>query len=374
MDAWVGQHVPKLGFGMMRLPMVSGTSDVDMAQIMKMVDAFLAGGFTYVDTAFGYMQGKSEEITREALVDRYPRDAFLLATKLPPWELKAKEDMERVFSTQLRRTNAGYFDYYLLHAMGRGNLQTVNELDAWGFLRQKKAEGLVRHIGFSFHDNAQTLDEILSAHPEIEFVQLQLNYVDWEDDKVQARLCYETARKHGKSVVIMEPVKGGALATLNPEARAALEAAKPGQSPASWAMRYAASLEGVITVLSGMSTLAQMEENIQTLTGFTSITDTERETIAKVNAILAATETTPCTDCKYCTEKCPQNIPIPEIIRTNNGYKLYGHADKGHYGFVTRGKGKASDCIACGVCEGRCPQHIEIIDVLKECAARFEQK
>lgn len=373
MEEWLGQHVLKLGFGMMRLPMMEGTSDAaDMAQIMQMVDTFLAGGFTYVDTAYGYLGGKSEEITRKALVDRYPREAFLLATKLPPWELKTKEDMERIFQTQLQRTNAGYFDYYLLHSVNHSSIQVIDALDAWGFIRQKKEKGLVQHIGFSFHADAQFLDQQLDLHPEIEFVQLQVNYADWEDDKVQSRLCYEVARKHGKSVVIMEPVKGGALATLTDETRAVLEAATPNASPASWAMRYAASLEGIVTVLSGMSAIEQMEDNIRSMKNFQKLTVAERQTIDTVNRMLQATETTPCTDCRYCIEKCPQNIPIPAIIETSNRHKTYGLADKGHYGFVTRGKGKASDCIACGVCEGRCPQHIEIIDLLKDCAGMFE--
>lgn len=365
------QAVPKLGFGLMRLPLLAG-KEVDFSQLAKMVDRFMRSGFTYFDTAFGYMGGRSEEIARRALVDRYPRDSFLLATKLPPWELKGKEDMRRIFLTQLNRTNAGYFDYYLLHSVNRGNVEKLDQFDAWAFLSEKKAKGLARHIGFSFHDTAEVLDKLLAKHPEIEFVQLQINYADWEDAKIQSRLCYETARRHGKAVIIMEPVKGGVLAALTDEARAVLEAVRPGDTPAAWALRYAASLEGVLTVLSGMSTLEQMEENTVTLSPFTLLGEAEYAALSRVVSIFRKTETTPCTDCKYCTEHCPANIPIPAIIAADNGHRIYGSVNKQHYQAITEGKGKASDCIACGVCEGRCPQHIGIISLLRACAAIYE--
>jgi len=371
MNTWFGKEIPKLGFGTMRLPTLADNA-IDYAQIEKMVDLFLENGFTYFDTAYGYMGGRSEDTVRRTLVERHARERFLLATKLPPWELKAKEDMERVLQTQLARTGAAYFDFYMLHSIGQTRLEQLDSLGAWDFLQKAKERGLVRHVGFSFHDTADVLDGILKRHPETEFVQLQINYADWDDEGVQSRLCYETALSHGKSVLIMEPVKGGALATLNETARAPFERARPGMSNASWAMRFAASLPGVITVLSGMSTLAQMEDNIRTMSAFEPLTEADRKAIDEVKAVLSAIPTTPCTDCRYCVEKCPQNIPIPSVIQADNHRKVYGHVNRGHYRFVTNEKGKASDCIACGVCEERCPQHIGIISLMKECAEVFE--
>lgn len=373
MEKWLGQDVPKLGFGLMRMPTLEGGA-IDMPQVCRMVDAFLQAGFTYFDTAYGYHNEQSESTVRQAVVERHPRESFLLATKLPPWHIHKAEDMQRLFDTQLSRTGVGYFDYYLLHAVGASHLPKLDEVGAWAFMRQKKEAGLVRHIGLSFHDSAAVLDEVLTKHPEMEFVQLQINYADWDDDGVQARLCYETARRHGKPVIVMEPVKGGLLASLAPEARAVLEAARPDASIASWAIRYAASLDGVITVLSGMSDMAQMEDNLRTMESFAPMTDSDRAAIEAARKILADIPTTPCTGCKYCIESdsCPENIPIPSIISADNRRRLYGRADKGHYAAITRDKGKASDCIKCGACEGRCPQHLPIIDLMEACAAAFE--
>lgn len=373
MAKWLGDDVPKLGFGLMRLPMLADNT-IDLEQVKQMVDAFIGAGFTYFDTAYGYLNEQSEPTARKAIVERYPRDQFLLATKLPVWHLRAGKTAEELFDTQLERTGAGYFDYYMLHALNASYLEMLDEQGTWDFIRQKKEEGLVRHIGFSFHDSAAVLEQILKAHPEVEFVQLQINYADWENDGVQSRLCYEVARKYGKSVIVMEPVKGGALAAMGPEAQATFKAARPDASIASWAMRYAASLDGVVTVLSGMSNLEQMQDNIQTMEMFEPLTDADQETIHKVQEILASTPTTPCTDCKYCVENggCPQDIPIPAIIATDNSRRVYHVTDKNHYGFITRGHGKASDCIQCGNCESRCPQHIEIIKVLADCAETFE--
>ncbi len=370
MDRMHGLNIPKLGFGFMRLPTLPG-NEIDFPQLTQMVDTFMDGGFTYFDTAYGYMGERSEPAIRQVLVDRYPREKYQLATKLPLWFLKKKEDMERLFSTQLERTGAGYFDFYLLHSVSNRVLKTLDDLDTWSFILQKKAEGLARHIGLSFHDEASVLDQVLGKHPEIEFVQLQINYMDWEDAKVQSRLCYEAARKHGCAVILMEPVKGGMLAKLNDESRAVLEALRPGKTPAAWAMRYAASLEGLVTVLSGMTTLEQVQDNISTFTPFEPMTPTDRQAIDQVKSILSSIPTIPCTDCKYCMENCPQNIPIPGIIEGMNYGKVYGIVNKGHYNFVTGGKGKASDCIACGVCEGRCPQKIEIIQLMQDAAALF---
>lgn len=371
MEKHLGYDIPKLGFGMMRLPMFDENT-IDIAQVEAMVDSYLKAGFTYFDTAYGYHGGRSEETVGRALVDRYPRGQFVLATKLPMWLLKEAGDMSRILETQLKRTGATYFDYYLMHSVSRRQLETADRLGTWDFMQRMKAEGTVRHIGLSFHDTADVLDEILTAHPEMEFVQLQINYADWDDENIQSRLCYETARKHNKPVIIMEPVKGGALAALGDDARAELEAVRPGMTPAAWALRFTGSLAGVITILSGMSTTTQMDENIETVSALEPLTDEDRAAIGRVKTILSAIPTTPCTDCKYCTEQCPKNIPIPAIIATDNGRRIYGNIDKGGYLFATKQRGRSSDCIQCGLCESRCPQNIKIMELLESCVAVYE--
>lgn len=372
MANWLGSDVPKLGFGMMRMPMLG--DQIDIEQVNEMVDAFMDAGFTYFDTAYGYHNEQSELTAGKAVVARYPRDKFILATKLPLWHIKEKGDLERIFATQMERTGAGYFDYYMLHAFNKSYFDKLDEVDGWGFMRKLKADGKARHIGLSFHDTAEVLDKILTDHPEFEFVQLQINYADWDSDRVQSRLCYETARRHGKSVIVMEPIKGGALAAMVPAAREAFAAARPDASVASWAMRYVASLDGIITVLSGMSNREQMQDNIKTMRNFEPLTDADRKTIAQVQQIMAETPTTPCTDCKYCIESdgCPQNIPIPSIIAADNKRLTYDIVDKGQYSMVTRNHGKASDCIQCGACESRCPQGLPIIELMQKAAEVFE--
>ncbi len=361
-----------LGFGLMRLPTLEDKS-IDVEQVNRMVDRFIGAGFTYFDAAYGYLGGLCESIAGEAVVARYPRDKFVLATKLPPWEVKTPEDPERLFRIQLERTGAGYFDYYLLHAVVADRLPDLDANRVWEFLRRVKDEGRARHIGISFHDKADVLDGILAAHPELEFVQLQINYADWDSDSVQSRLCYEVARKHGCAVIVMEPVKGGSLAVLPEPAREALKAARPDATPAAWAMRFAASLDGIVTVLSGMSTLEQVEDNARTMGRFEPLTDADRAVIGRVREIIASMPTIPCTDCRYCVEKCPVNIPIPRILRIENEHRLYGFANRNGYQFATRGAGKASDCVRCGVCESRCPQGIAIPDILSDCAKSFER-
>jgi predicted aldo/keto reductase-like oxidoreductase len=363
---FLGQKIPKLGFGLMRLPMLGG--DVDLEQTKKMVDRFMAEGFTYFDTAYVYIGGKSEVAAREALVKRYPRDSFQLATKLPVWEAKTPEDMQRIFNVQLERTGAGYFDFYLLHALDHDRLAETEESG------DLKAKGLIKHLGFSFHDEAVHLDEILTRHPETEFVQLQINYADWENSKVQSRLCYEVARKHQKPVIVMEPIKGGSLAAMNPEIQDIFKVENPDASVASWAMRFAASLDGIVTVLSGMSTLDQMNDNIRYMSHFQPLKDADYQTIARVVQELEKIPTIPCTDCKYCVDGCPQKINIPGVFESYNSYKLFNNlaSAKGHYHWMTSSGGKASDCISCGDCESHCPQHILIMDMLKESAAVLE--
>ncbi len=369
----LGENIPKLGFGLMRLPMIG--EEVDIEQTKEMVDLFMKAGFTYFDTAYGYLGGKSEEAVKTALVDRYPRDSFTIATKLPAWAgAKTADEAKEMFFTSLRRTGAGYFDFYLLHNLGGERTAKFDEYGIWDFVQEQKAKGLIKHIGFSMHDSAEALNKVLTAHPEVEFVQLQINYADWDSPSVQSRLCYETARRHGKPVVIMEPVKGGNLANLPESVAKVFKAAEPDSSLASWALRYAASLDGLITVLSGMSTVDQMKDNLAVMKGFTKLTDQQMAVIEDAKKALAAVPAIPCTSCEYCMKGCPQGIPIPHIFTAVNTYKIYNNlaGAKGSYGFATRDKAKASDCIACGQCEAVCPQHISVIDELKAAAELLE--
>jgi predicted aldo/keto reductase-like oxidoreductase len=370
---YLGQDIPKLGFGLMRLPMIG--EEVDIEQTKQMVDLFLEKGFTYFDTAYGYINGKSEEAAKSALVDRYPRESFQLATKLPAWAgAKTAEEAQNMFWTSLKRTGAGYFDYYLLHNLGAERTESFDRFGIWEFLEQRKREGLIKHLGFSIHAPAKCLDEILTLHPEMEFVQLQINYSDWQSSIIQSAKCYETARKHNKPVIVMEPVKGGALAKLPEQAAAVLKEGNPNASPASWAIRYAASLDHVITVLSGMSTLDQMKDNLSYMENFKPLDDTERAVIERAQSILSSFSQVPCTDCKYCEKGCPVNIAIPGTFHVINDYLIYQDIDKakGNYGWETMTKGKASECVACGQCETVCPQSISIIDELKKAAAVLE--
>ncbi|MCH3918560.1 MAG: aldo/keto reductase [Spirochaetia bacterium] len=371
--AYLGEGIRKLGFGFMRLPM-KGT-DVDIEQTKEMVDLFLGKGFTYFDTAYGYLGGKSEEAIKIALVDRYPREKFQLATKLPAWEgASTTEEARNMFFTSLKRTGAGYFDFYLLHNLGDERTEYFDRFGIWDFVQEQKRKGLIRHVGFSFHDKADVLDALLIAHPEVEFVQLQINYADWGSDSVQSHKCYDVARKHGKPVVIMEPVKGGSLADLPPKAASVFRKTEPEASVASWALRYVASLEGLITVLSGMSTLDQVKDNVATFEHFKSLDASERETIEQVRNILDKVPKVPCTDCRYCREGCPQGIDIPGIFSAMNNFMVFDNLKgaKGSYSWATRKGSKASSCIACGQCESVCPQHIPIIEELKKATVLFE--
>lgn len=368
----LGHNIPKLGFGLMRLPMTG--DKVDIPQVKDMVDAFLAKGFTYFDTAYVYIGGQSEKAVKEALSSRYPRESYQLATKLPMWNVDKAEDMQRIFDEQLERTGAGFFDFYLIHSVNRSNLENIDKYNAWKFVADKKQEGLAKHIGFSFHDTPEMLDTLLTAHPEMEFVQLQINYADWDDANVQSEKCYEVARKHGKSVIIMEPVKGGSLATLAPTVRKVLTDARPDMSVPSWAIRFAASLEGLVTVLSGMSDREQMQDNLKTMSAFQPLSDAERQYLNRAVTMLKAIPTVPCTGCKYCVDGCPQHIAIPRLFETYNALQVYGNLEnaKKRYARITEEGNPASACLQCGACESHCPQHIEIIERLKEVAAALE--
>lgn len=370
---YLGKNIPKLGFGLMRLPMLG--KEVDIEQLKVMVDKFMAAGFTYFDTAYGYTGGKSEEAIKIALVDRYPRESFQLATKLPAWAgAKNAEEAKAMLDTSLKRTGAGYFDFYLLHNCGDNRTEAFDKFGIWDYVQQKKAEGVLKHVGFSMHDTADKLDALLAKHPEMEFVQLQINYADWDSDTVQAGKCFEVCKKHNKPVIVMEPVKGGSLANLPESVASVFKAAAPDKSLSSWAIRYAASLDNLVTVLSGMSNIAQMDDNLATMKDFAPLTEAEYAVIAKAKAALNAMPSIPCTGCAYCVKGCPQEINIPGVFNAMNTYLIYENigAARGNYGWATNRGGKASACVECGQCEAVCPQHIAIIEELKKCATTLE--
>ena len=325
-------------------------------------------GFTYFDTAFGYIGGKSEQAIKPALVDRYPRESFLLATKLPAWAAKSAEEARDMLRISLERTGAGYFDYYLLHNLGANRTDLFEAYDLWNFAAEQKKKGIIRKLGFSFHDNAQALELVLQAHPEVDFVQLQINYADWENDRIQSRLCYETARRHDKEVIIMEPVKGGSLANLPASIAQPMFDYASDRSLSSWAIRYAASLEGVITVLSGMSTLEQMIDNTGYMEHFKPLIGEEYKVIEAVQERLSKADRIPCTDCRYCLKDCPAGVKIAPIFAAMNTYKVYSDLNgaKAGYRMHTRNGGGADACIQCGQCESVCPQKLSIIELLKQ--------
>ena len=368
------ESMPKLGFGLMRLPEKEGK--IDIGQVSRMVDAYMKAGMNYFDTAYVYHGGNSEKAIREALVRRYPRDQFMLATKLPAWCMKTEEDRDLIFNEQLERCGVDYFDFYLLHSIeDGGNGETYERLDCYNWGLQKKAEGRIRHFGFSFHGSPAYLNRILDAHPEIEFVQIQLNYADWNNPVVRSGELYEILHSRNIPMIIMEPVKGGTLAKLTPELEAMFKTVRPGASVASWALRFVGSLPGVMTILSGMSTEEQMADNICTFSRFEPLTEEEKALVEKVKTIMLNVPQIGCTSCRYCTPGCPMNISIPDVFRAVNTMSLYGDVfrPKAFYGgLIGQGYGRASACIACGQCEGVCPQHLPIIDLLKDASAKLD--
>ena len=366
--------MPKLGFGMMRLPEKDG--NIDIEHVCRMVDAYMQAGMNYFDSAYVYHGGNSEKAMKEALAKRYPRESFMLATKLPAWCMNEPEDRDRIFNEQLDRCGVDYFDFYLLHSVeDGGNGETYDRLDCYNWGVRKKAEGKIRHFGFSFHGSPEYLEKTLDAHPEIEFVQIQLNYADWENPVVRSGKLYEILHRRNIPMIIMEPVKGGTLARLTPELEAKYKAARPSASIASWALRFVGSLPGVMTILSGMSTEEQMLDNIGTFSRFEPLTEKEQALVREVRTVMLNVPQIGCTACRYCTDGCPMHISIPDVFRAINTITLYNEEfrPKNFYnGLIGQGYGRAADCIACGQCESVCPQHLPIIDLLKNASAKLD--
>ena len=365
-------NTKKLGFGYMRLPRRSDGS-FDTEHCARMVDMFMAAGFNYFDTAYVYTG--SEEDLKKTLVDRYPRESYTIASKMCAFmQCDGEESAKRQLYTSLERTGAGYFDYYLLHSLEEDNYMKYDEYHLWDFVKEAKEKGLIRHYGFSFHAGPERLDRLLTEHPDAEFVQLQINYADWESVSIQSGKCYEIARKHGKPIIIMEPVKGGLLADPLPDVKKLLTDHAPDASCASWAVRFAASLEGVAVVLSGMSDTNQMADNISFMEDFTPLTEEEQKILVKARELMEKDELIPCTSCRYCIAGCPMDIQIPVVFSDRNKYTQYGNLKRAvsTYERHTKGHGLASSCIKCMQCENVCPQHLPVTSYLEECAEVFE--
>lgn len=368
-------EMPKLGFGLMRLPETDGRIDID--KVAQMADAYMASGFNYFDTAYVYHGGNSEKVVKEAIVKRFPRESFTIATKLPAWFLHSPEDRDKVFQEQLDRCGVDYFDFYLLHSLEDGNnYDTYEKYDCFNWGIKKRDEGRIRHFGFSFHGTPELLVQVLDKHPEIEFVQIQLNYADWDNKIVHSGELYEILRDRNIPMIIMEPAKGGKLACLDDECAEILKAIRPDKSLASWAFRYVGSLPGIATILSGMSTPEQMEDNINTFKDFEPLSEEELAAIDKVKEIMNRVELAGCTSCKYCVEGCPMGISIPDVISAVNTKRKFPGDMRPQFfynGLVDR-YSHASDCIACGQCEGVCPQHLPIISLMQEAVEKFESE
>ncbi len=361
------------GFGCMCLPM--NGSEVDLQQTCQMVDAFLEAGFNYFDTAHGYLQGKSETALRECLTSRHPRESYILTDKLTNFFFKSASDIRPFFESQLKACGVDYFDFYLMHAQGAENFRFFKSCRAYETAFELKAEGKIRHVGVSFHDTADVLEQILTEYPQIEVVQIQFNYADYDDPAVQSRKVYEVCRRHNKPVIVMEPVKGGNLVNLPAQAKEVLDALHGG-SPASYAIRFAAGFEGMIMVLSGMSSLEQMQDNISFMKDFKPLSTTELEAVGKVQQIFKGMNLIPCTSCRYCVDGCPKHISIPDLFAIMNTKQIYHdwNADYYYNNVHTAPGRRASDCIKCGKCEKACPQHLGIRELLTQVAGEFEKK
>ncbi len=363
----------------MRLPLTDANdlSSIDIEATKAMVDTFMQRGFTYFDTAYPYHNGHSEAAFRQAVAERYPREAFTVTSKMPCWLIDSEADMERIFTEQLQRCGVDYFDYYWLHALNHDYYSRMQRVDGFGFIARKKAEGKIRHIGFSFHSDSQLLTHILDEHPEAEFVQLQINYVDWDSPSIEAGTCYDICQQRGKPVIVMEPVKGGSLARVPEAAERLFRTHAPQASAASWAIRYAASLPGVMVVLSGMSNQQQIDDNTAVMQDFQPLTAREQAIVAQAGHIINDSIAIPCTACHYCTEGCPQQICIPEYFELYNKAFQFGDDkqvgnSRMYYNVLAKSHSRASECIQCGQCEEHCPQGIDIIDSLQFVAKTFE--
>ncbi len=368
---------PRLGFGFMRLPLLDKNvqTSFDYELLNTLVDTFLEKGFTYFDTALTYHESRSEEALRKSLVERHPRESFAIASKLPPRIIREKGDPERYFATQLERCGVEWFDSYLMHNVGLSAYKKACHFETFDFFQRKKEEGRIRRFGMSFHDTPELLDEILTAHPELDFVQLQINYLDWENECVQSRRCYEIARKHNLPISVMEPCKGGNLAQVPPKAEALMKARDASASVPSWAFRFAGSLPGVEIVLSGMNAMPQLLDNASTFTDFKPLEEEDLAMLRQVADIINEEKAVPCTGCRYCVDGCPQRIAIPEY------FSLYNNAKRSvtqrlslltYYLNLTSRFGKAGDCQACGACEKVCPQHLAIPSFLTDVSAMFD--
>jgi len=368
----------KLGFGFMRLPLLNreDQTSFDFALLNTLVDAFIERGFSYFDTALTYHGSKSEEAIRKAVVERHPRDAFQLATKLPPRVLKTEEEQEEIFSEQQAKAGVDFFDYYLVHNIGHGSYQQAKRFRTFEFVQRKKREGKIRKAGMSFHDTPELLDEVLSTHPELDFVQLQLNYIDWENPGIQSRRCWEVARKHNMPIIVMEPCKGGSLAKVPQEAARLMKTHNPGASVPSWAIRFAASQEGVFMVLSGMNAMEQVLDNTSYMADFKPLDEGEYAIIRQAADVINANTAIACTNCRYCEEGCPQKIAIPDYFALYNSIKSATSSNFSsqsvYYLNLTETHGRARDCIECGECEKECPQHLPIPELLKDVSKTFD--
>lgn len=370
------EQMPKLGMGMMRLPIKDEVIDIE--QVKKMVDYYLDHGLNYFDTAYVYHGGKSEPALKEALVKRYPRESFVLADKLPAWAMSSKEDRDRILNEQLDRLGVDQIDMYLLHSVEDGkNYNAYEEYDCFNWAMEKKKEGKIKHFGFSYHGSPELLEKILDKHPEVEFVQIQLNYADWDNPIIQSGRLYQILAERNIPVIVMEPVKGGTLASLDDELAGILSSANPDQSIPSWAIRFAANLPAVMTVLSGMSSEEQVHDNVNTVVNLKELTEEEAKALSQVQELMKTRDTVPCTACSYCTDGCPQNIAIPDIFKALNAARMHpndlGRAKNAYKKLMEKPEaGAASSCIECGQCEGVCPQHLKIIELIAEAAEKLE--